>query len=78
MNGFSGLKCFQDYQEMDPQIQILNTPWHQAQLERIIIYCNVEESNGDRREEQENYCSLDHATSAEGTVGLWQFSFNKK
>jgi len=69
MNGFSGLKSFRYFQEMDPQIHILNTPRHQVQLERIIIYCNIEESNGGRREEQEN-CSLDHATSAQGTVGL--------
>ena len=69
MNGFSGLKSFRDFQEMDPQIHIRNTPGHQVQLDRTIIYCNIKESNGGRREEQEN-CSLDHATSAEGTVGL--------
>lgn len=69
MNGFSGLKRFRDFQEMDPQIHIRNTPGNQVQLERIIIYCNIEESSGGRREEQEN-CSLDRATSAEGTVGL--------
>ena len=54
MNGFSGLKSFRDFQEMDPQIHIHNTPGHQVQLERIIIiYCNIEESNGGRGRREE-------------------------